>query len=149
MKTIIINKVMNRIRGIIIMLLFLSVFAKTQGQTAIVTYDPLKNGLGIYAQTMDYKFNPSASYEMGKYCEYELIKISLGISYLWLTEKEEDVSYYFNLNICYNKLYQETPDKIHIISPELGCIITIKRQTFLIMFDPLNWEGKIGIGYKF
>lgn len=131
------------------MLFFFFLFAGTKAQTIIITYDPLKNGLGFFIQGLEKRFNPSLSYELGKYDENKVVKYSIGISYLYDENCPKRESTYFNLSLCLNQVKGDAKDKVFIISPEIGGTIKIKNQAFLIMFDPMNWEGKIGFGITF
>jgi len=149
MNITIINKVMNRRNGIFAMLFFLFVFNNTQGQTIALTYDPLKSGLGFHIQSLSKIFNPVLSYELGKYDEKKSMKIGLGVSFLYDENCYKQESVYFNLSICYGKIEGEESNNLTDFSAEIGGTVALKRQTFLIMFDPLKWDGKIGFGIKF
>lgn len=130
---------------LLLIIVLLTVSNLLKSQTAILTLDPVKNSIGIHGQTIHKKTNPLLSFEYGKDDNEYLYKTGVGASFLCSSIEKEDKTF-LNVSLCYYDGKSDYLDDLFLVSLEIGTVITINNNTFMIAFDPFNWEGKIGFG---
>ena len=116
---------------------------------ANITYSPLHNGLGFYYVSNSISINQTnisalVSVEAGEYknINTKIQKYGLGTSI-------QIDGFNLNLSVCYNKLKTNIPDIAKEFSLEIGMLSQYNNIYPSVIFDPINNEIKLGIGYKF
>ena len=129
-------------------ILMLFAFTCNMGAQSIIgTYAPKKNCPGISVMPLNSKLGPVLSFERG---EDEYTKYGLGMSY----RMGDDYSLNFSILkydlrdsdspvIYLSPYYEQT---VILLSFEVGASVYVKWAIFTIMYDPINFEGKIGVG---
>jgi hypothetical protein len=132
-------------------LFLMSLTSICYSQTIGITSAPHKLGAGIFynSNELSNKISMYESFDYGWYhspvdIDYNLIKGSAGIGYIVRYDKISRLK--FLGAICYNDITPANPN-VSIISAEIGILLYYNRLSYILAFDFVNQDVKIGIGF--
>ena len=129
----------------LIILTVTAISIQLNSQTIIGTVNQAKEAIGVHLQDSVWTIDLMASFETGHYQSTRVFKYSAGVS-LPIFYRQDTSANFINLALCYNT--SSEPINLKKVSFEFGITLYIERAAFLIMFDPINYEGKIGVGFR-
>lgn len=142
----------------LVLLALLIIGLNCNAQEVGVTYGFLKNAIsmvGTYPLKNDMHIAASAEYSkpVGFNGELKLYKFGIGGAYQWTEEKSARAALLITYqDIIVNTVPREdfNPNRLYKISFEVGVLVVIEgRADILMFFDPLNFEPRVGLGYRF